>query len=184
MTEKKKIIESIEIPNEVTLSMDGHLIKVSGPKGEMTKKFAHPNIKISVKDKKVTLESIKGHSKNEKRFLMSFSSHIRNMIKGVREGFIYRLKICSGHFPMNVSVDNENIIIKNFLGEKIPRKSKIPHGAKAQVKGDEIIVESCDIDLAGETASNIEQATRVKARDRRIFQDGCFIISKPGGKSK
>src|SRR3989344_5738935 len=152
MTEKKKITESIEIPNEITLSMDGHLIKVSGPKGEVSRKFAHPNIKIDLKDK---------------IFLMSFSSHIKNMIKGVAEGFIYKLKICAGHFPMNVTIEGNNVIIKNFLGEKIPRKSKIAPGVKAQVKGDEIIIESCNLESAGQTASNIEQATRVKARDRR-----------------
>src|SRR3989338_5340767 len=179
MTEKKKITERIEIPNEITLSMDGHLIKVSGPKGEVSRKFAHPNIKIDLKDKILTIESIKKHSKNEKRFLMSFSSHIKNMIKGVAEGFIYKLKICAGHFPMNVTIEGNNVIIKNFLGEKIPRKSKIAPGVKAQVKGDEIIIESCNLESAGQTASNIEQATRVKARDRRIFMDGIWITSKP-----
>ena len=101
------------------------------------------------------------------------------MIKGVAEGFIYKLKICAGHFPMNVTIEGNNVIIKNFLGEKIPRKSKIAPGVKAQVKGDEIIIESCNLESAGQTASNIEQATRVKARDRRIFMDGIWITSKP-----
>ncbi len=179
MTTKDKIIENIEIPDGVTLTIDRHTFNVKGPKGEIFKKFVHPNIKITLKEKSLNLESVRKHSKNEKRFLMTFSAHIKNMIQGVTEGFIYKLKICSGHFPMNVSIEGNNVIIKNFLGEKIPRKSKIALGVKAQVKGDEIIIESCDIALAGQTASNIEQATRVKARDRRIFMDGIWITSKP-----
>ena len=101
------------------------------------------------------------------------------MIRGVNEGFTYELKICSGHFPMTVKKEGEEVVISNFLGEKIPRKSKIIQGVDLEVKGDMIIVKSPDREKAGQTAANLEKATFIKKRDRRIFQDGCYIVSKP-----
>jgi len=79
-------------------------------------------------------------------------------------------------------VEGDEIIIKNFLGEKIPRKAKILPNTSVEIKSNQIIVSSSNIEFAGQTAANIERATKIKKRDRRIFQDGIFIIEKPGEK--
>ncbi|MFH0936330.1 MAG: 50S ribosomal protein L6 [Candidatus Woesearchaeota archaeon] len=81
---------------------------------------------------------------------------------------------------MNVSIKENNIIINNFLGEKIPRKAKILPNVKVDIQGDIIVLESNNKESAGQTAANIEQATRITNRDRRIFQDGIFITEKAG----
>lgn len=83
---------------------------------------------------------------------------------------------------MNVSVEKGNVIVKNFLGEKMARVARILEGSEVKVNGDEIIVTSVNKETAGQTASNIEQCTRVTNKDRRIFQDGIYITQK-GGKS-
>ena len=100
------------------------------------------------------------------------------MINGVLNQYTYTLKICSGHFPMNVSVVNDKVIIKNFFAEKIPREAKILPKVEVKINGDIITVKSADRELAGQTASNIEQACRITNRDRRIFMDGIYITSK------
>jgi large subunit ribosomal protein L6 len=66
------------------------------------------------------------------------------------------------------------------LGEKIPRYANIISGVEINVKGQEITITSHDIEAAGQTAANIEKATKVRNRDRRIFQDGIYIVEKPG----
>lgn len=45
-------------------------------------------------------------------------AHIRNMINGVTKGYEYKLAIVYSHFPMNVKVEGNKIMITNFLGEK------------------------------------------------------------------
>ena len=52
-------------------------------------------------------------------------------------------------------------------------------GVKVNIQGDIIIVEGLEIEKVSQTAARIEQATRLTKVDRRVFQDGCFIIEKP-----
>ena len=178
-----KIEEKISIPEDVNIEIIENTIKVKGHKGELKRILIHPKIKFELKDNTLNLSTTKP-SQREKTMINTFKAHIKNMIKGVKENYIYKMKICSGHFPMNVSIKENNIIINNFLGEKIPRKSKILPNVKIDIQGDIIILESNNKESVGQTAANIEQATRVTNRDRRIFQDGIFIIEKAGKKIK
>jgi large subunit ribosomal protein L6 len=125
------------------------------------------------------LESKKS-SKMEKKVIHSFAAHIKNMFKGVQEPHVYKLKICSGHFPMNVSVSGQEITIKNFFGESVPRKTTLPEKAEVKVNGDEIVITSADKEAAGQAAAKIESLCRITKRDIRIFQDGCYITEKAG----
>ncbi len=175
---KEDLVKEIEIPEKVSVTL-GRKIKVTGPEGEVEKELTNPRIKIIQKDNKIILESKKA-TKQEKKVINSFQAHLRNMIKGVIEKYTYKLKICSGHFPMNVSLSNDQLIIKNFLGENTPRKLKITPNVDVKVEGNDITVTSVSKELAGQVAGSIEQLTRVRNRDIRIFQDGCYIINKAG----
>ena len=134
---------------------------------------------VEVKNGEVKFSSIKT-SKSTKKLINTFTSHMKNLFKGVEEGHTYKLKICSGHFPMTVTLKGEELEVKNFIGEKVPRILKIKPGVKVTVNGSEIIVESINKDLAGQTAASIEQLTKRPGFDNRIFQDGIYIIEKDG----
>ena len=170
--------EEIEIPEKVEISLDGNILIVKGPKGELKRNFP---LKITYDNKKISIE-IKKATKRDKNILKTTVAHIKNMIKGVLEWYKYSLQIASVHFPMNVSATKEYVIIKNFLGETKERKAFILPGVKLEIKGDIISLESPDKEAAGQTAANIETATHITSRDRRIFQDGIWIIEKAGQK--
>jgi large subunit ribosomal protein L6 len=175
---KSDIKEELSVPEKVEVKVDG-VVFMKGPKGEVSQNLNNPRITITFNDGKIMLESVKA-TKREKKILYTFATHIKNMFKGVTEGHFYELKICAAHFPMNVSVSGKDLVIKNFLGENAPRTLPIPDGVTIKVNGDIVRVESSNKELAGMIASKIELLTRVRHRDRRIFQDGIFIINKCG----
>ena len=171
--------EEVELPKGITASAKGGEITIKGPKGELSRSINTSTIKIETEGEKIMITCEKA-TKREKRMINTFIAHIENMIEGVQNPYVYVLKICSGHFPMNVAVSGETLTVKNFLGEKSPRTLKLKKGVNVKVEGDKITVESPNKDLAGQMASDIELLTVKRNRDLRVFQDGIYMIEKAG----
>lgn len=174
----KNYNEEIEVPEGVQVSLDKTILIVKGKRGEIKRDFFDPKVKIDVKNNKVLFD-IKIMTKREKMLLGTYIAHIKNMFRGISDGFTYKLKICSGHFPMNVSFKNNEFTIKNFIGEKVPRVLKVNPDVKVTIEGDLVTLESNDIGLAGQTAGSIEKLSSRPGFDKRIFQQGIFITEKP-----
>ena len=102
------------------------------------------------------------------------------MMSGANEPHKYIMKICSGHFPMNVSVAKNEFIVKNLLGEKVPRVLRLKEGANVRIEGDIVTIEAADKEIAGQVAADIKKLTRRGNYDTRVFQDGIYIINKDG----
>jgi len=105
------------------------------------------------------------------------------MVKGVTKGFTYKLKKVYSHFPINVKVEPGKVLIENFIGERSPRIAKIVGNVKVIVKGDDIEVQGLNLEEVSQTAANIEQATKIKKKDPRVFLDGIYIYEKTEGMS-
>ena len=176
---KQNIEKIIEIPEGVEVNVEGTLISVKGKEGENNRKFNIQKIGFELKDEKLRIFSNKA-SKNEKKVMNTIAAHIQNMVNGVQEKFEYKLKIASSHFPMTVDIKGNDATVKNFLGEKIPRKVNIPEGVEIESDKDTITIKSINRELGGQAAANFEKATRIPLKDRRVFQDGIFITHKPG----
>ena len=176
---KDDIVREVLLEQGVSATYTGTMLRVKGPKGEVERELFHPRVMISVEGGKVMLKVTKG-TKREKMMVGSFKAHIVNMVKGVQEAHTYLLKICSGHFPMTVTVAGQDFVIKNFLGEAVPRKVALVKGVDVKVKDTDVIITSTDKEKAGLMASKIENLCRITNRDRRIFQDGCYIVTKSG----
>lgn len=176
---KKELFQEIEIPEGIEADIDGKTVTVKGPKGEIKRKFNLYKISMEKKDGKIVVGN-KNSTKNEKRRMNTITAHIKNMLRGVKEKFEYKLKVCFVHFPSTLEIKGRKASVKNFLGEKVPREFEIPEGVEVKNEGGIITISSCDIELAGQVATTFETATRISKRDRRVFQDGIFITSKPG----
>ncbi|RLI03883.1 50S ribosomal protein L6 [Candidatus Bathyarchaeota archaeon] len=173
----------VEIPENVEVNIDGddvrgYTVKVKGPKGENSKKLKYRGVHIELTNRKIKVYSELRKNKY-KAMVGTFSSLVSNLIKGVTEGFEYKLKVFYSHFPIKVKVVGNEVLIENFLGEKHPRKAKIVGNTKVIVKDNEITVSGIDKENCGQTAANLEMVTKIKKLDPRIFQDGIYIVKKP-----
>ena len=178
---KKELYQKIEIPEGIETEITENALKIRGPEGEVEKKFNTNNLEFKKEDNKIIIGNKKA-TKKEKKLMNTIASHIKNMIKGVQEKFEYQLKICFSHFPISIEIKEKESVIKNFLGEKLPRKTKILEGVEVEVDNSIIKVRSVNKELAGQVAANFETATKIRKKDKRVFQDGIFIINKAGKK--
>lgn len=170
--------DEITIPKGVSVKLDQGVFTFSGKEGSVTKRFDLGRMNIEVGGSiKLSLEA---PNRREYATFNTITSEIRSTIYGVQNGYDYRLKIVYAHFPIKVQVKGDRVVIENFLGERYPRYAKILPGAKVTVEHDTVVVRSADLDAAGQTAANIERATRIKDYDKRVFQDGIYIIEKAG----
>ncbi len=176
---KENIKEILEIPAGIECSISDKVIKCRKDSSEFSKAIDLPRVNIKVEGSNILLESSKG-TKKELKVIKSYAAHIRNLFSGLQKKFTYKLEACNVHFPMTLKLESGNLIISNFLGEKVQRKAKILPDVDVEIKGLKIALSSHDKEAAGQTAANIEKATKIKNRDKRIFQDGIFIIEKPG----
>lgn len=172
----------IEIPTDIQVEIDNFKIKVKGPKGNLEKDFYSPlfrrDILIQKNDNKIVISS-KSEKRKIKAMLGTIESHLNNMFLGLKEGYTAKLKMVYMHFPFTVKVSGKEVLVNNFLGEKTPRKAKVIGDCKVDIQEDEIVVSGISKEDVGQTASQLEHATWIKQRDRRVFQDGLFIIKKP-----
>ncbi|PIY60246.1 50S ribosomal protein L6 [Candidatus Woesearchaeota archaeon CG_4_10_14_0_8_um_filter_47_5] len=177
--EKAPYENTIEVPEGVSVAVENSVLSIKGPKGEVRRDFRNPSLSLTHSGNALVLSSSRS-TKREKKLVGTYVAHINNLLAGVKEPFTYVLHICSGHFPMNVSVQNNVLSVKNFFGEKVPRTLKIKNGVDVKVQGTDITVTSPDIEFAGQTAADIERLSRrTKGFDLRVFQDGIYIVHKP-----
>lgn len=176
---KTELRRKLDVPKDADVTVEGKLVTVKGPKGELRRDFNNPKYNRSVSIENSDGVEIKCEDrKTFKAIAGTVEAHIKNMLLGITVGFKYRLKIVYSHFPITVAFKDGEIHIKNFLGEKGARIAKITEGCGVKVEKDEIVLTGIDIETLGQTAQRIEQACRLSGRDRRVFQDGIFLVSR------
>ncbi len=170
--------EEIIIPEGVTAQLEGKKLKVKGPKGECEKDFSKMKVNIEINGNKIVVSSVKKR-RDYYAVAKAVVKHIKNLIDGVQRGYVYKLKIVYSHFPIQVKIEKDKVRIDNFVGERFPRFAKIVgSNTKVRVEGDDIIVEGPCKEAVGQTAGNIENATRIKYKDPRVFLDGVYIYER------
>ena len=177
MTLAGKIESTIAIPGGVSVEYDGGIMKVKGPRGELSRNFAHPGIDIAVDAAEVTV-SCEYPRVKDKAMVGTYVAHVKIMIKGVTVGFTYHLKVVYNHFPMKIAVKGDRVEVNNYMGGKAPRYANIVKGCTVKINGTDITVEGNDIEACGQTSANLERATSRLGFDKRTFQDGIYIVQK------
>ncbi len=170
----------IEIPDDVSAETDHLELTVEGPNGSVTRRLWYPDIDVSVADGAVVIASENEDAKTNAT-VGTFESHVANMIHGVTDGWEYTMEVYYAHFPMQVTVEGDEVVIENFLGERAARRTPIRGDTDVQIDGETVTLSGSDKEAVGQTAADIEQLTKVTDKDTRVFQDGVYIVDKPTG---
>ena len=103
---------------------------------------------------------------------------------GVVDGFTIKMKVVYSHFPITVKVEGKKVLIENFQGERAPRICVIRGNTNVDVKGDDVIITGPVLTDVSQTAANVQQKSKVKNKDHRVFLDGIYRYSDSKGIEK
>jgi large subunit ribosomal protein L6 len=178
MVKLDRIEHIVELPDGVSASIDDGNVTITGPKGSLSRDFISSRHDI-FHEGGALLVRVDVPRRKERALAGTWNAHLKNMVKGVSEGFTYTLKALYSHFPMTLAVKGNQFVVNNYFGERVPRTSDILNGVNVKVQNKtEVVVSGMDKEAVGQTAANIERSTTIKKRDRRVFQDGIYLIEK------
>jgi large subunit ribosomal protein L6 len=179
MVQIDRIDHLVEIPEGVTATIaDNGDVCITGPKGSLSRNFKSSRVDLLQEDGGLTVR-VDIPRRKEKAMAGTWSAHLKNMVRGVVDGFSYSLKAFYSHFPMTLAVKGNEFVVNNYFGEKVPRRANILPGVEVKVSNKvEVTVSGNDKEAVGQTAANIERCATVKNRDRRVFQDGIYLLEK------
>ncbi len=161
----------LSVPAGVTVAIDGLRVRVKGPKGEVERTFRGRGLSIALNGSEVKIAG-------PLVLCNTANAHINNMLNGVTKGFSYKLKMIYAHFPIQLEVKGKELLVKNFLGEKQPRRCAIVGATKIEIKPPEVTLSGPSRDDVGQTIANLKKATKIWKRDSRVFQDGLYLIAE------
>jgi len=153
---------------------------VKGKLGSVKKDFERVGVGIAMSGRTLTVTPF-SHKKKDNVVVNTVLSLVSNMVTGVTKGYTYRLKVAYAHFPISVKTKDDKVLVENFVGERSPRVSRIVGDCKVSVDGDDVVVKGVSLEEVGQTAANLELATKIKRKDQRIFLDGVYIYAKEVG---
>ena len=143
----KKIIE---IPKGVTVTLDGSIVKVKGPKGELQRAI-HPNMKVEMTEAKVEVK--RPDDIKENRALHGLTrALIQNMVLGVSEEYKKDLDVVGVGYK--VELKGENLLLN--MGYSHPIYFIPPTGIKLEATTPtHIVISGIDKQLVGQVAAKI-----------------------------
>jgi large subunit ribosomal protein L6 len=168
---------SVELPEGVIAKYSDGSLLITGPLGKVRQDFSKIAVDLEIQGGNVNVLT-HGARRRNRAILNTARSLVHNAVAGVTKGYEYKCKVIYAHFPVNVKIQGKKILVENFYGERSPRVAEIIGDTKAEVQGEDIIVTGVSIQDVGQTAANLEQATKVKRKDQRVFLDGVYIYER------
>merc|ERR1719271_2157086 len=181
---------TLPIPDGVSVTVKGRVIRVFGPRGKLTRKFNQPiditkgtiTTKNGTTCPGIKLEIWFGRKK-DLASVKTLTSHINNMFIGVTKGFLYKMRYVYAHFPITgvINKGGHQLEIRNFLGEKRRRTVNLAGDTtvlKSEDVKDQIEVSGNNVEDVGRSCALINQACLVKNKDIRKFLDGTYVSGK------
>ena len=166
----------ITVPKGVTVDINGNEVKVTGPKGELSRQF-NPDMSISLNED--ILSVVRPSDSKEHRSLHGLTrSLLANMVEGVSQGFTKNLDIVGVGYRAEKSGDN--LVFR--IGYSHPVEVIPLPGLTLNTEGaNRIIVSGIDKEVVGEMAAEIKAIRPPDAyKGKGIRYAGEVVRLKPG----
>jgi large subunit ribosomal protein L6 len=167
--------QPLTIPSGVTVAQQGDVVTVKGPKGELSREF-RKEIGIVLEENAIvfilTAEDVFTRS-----LWGTTASHMRNMIKGVTEGYEKKLEIEGVGYRWEVKNDNVEMSIGFSHQVRIP----IPQGIAVKAEAQQLTITGINKELVGEFAAKIRAKKKPEPyKGKGIRYKGEHIRRKQG----
>lgn len=140
----------LTIPANVTVTVEGNVVTVKGPKGELSTEI-NKNITAEVKDATVVLTR---KSDNYKNFHGTANANINNMIIGVTDGFEKKLESVGVGYRFQVK--GKDLVVT--AGYSHPVDVEVPAGISIECPSNtELLIKGINKQLVGEFAANVRK---------------------------
>ncbi|MFC1790109.1 50S ribosomal protein L6 [Patescibacteria group bacterium] len=166
----------IELPDGVSVKVEGNLVEVSGPLGTITQ-VINQEIKVIVKEEKILVKR-RGDHRRAKSLHGLIRSLIANMVLGVSKGWEKKLEVHGTGY--RVQMEGEALVFS--LGFSHPVKIVPEEGIKFSASDNQrVTVSGIDKVLVGNAASRIRHVKPPDAyKGKGIRYQGEVVKLKPG----
>lgn len=173
----------ILIPANVEVSIQGNVVNIKGPKGELSKEF-HPCVRIETKETdgaKIIILTIEHEmDKNERAQWGTVRAILQNMVKGVVEPFLKQLEVNGVGY--RVQIRGKDLVLNIGFSHEVV--FKVPLGVEALVDGNIITLKGADKHLVGETAANIRRLRKPEPYKGKGIKYTEEVVRRKAGKAQ
>ena len=173
--------QPIEIPNGVSVVIDGQTIRVEGPKGNLTQDFPK-TIEVVEEDNQILINIPEDYTKQQNIDHGLFRSLIANMVLGVTEGFSKTLQIEGTGY--RAQKQGNNLVMNLGFSHQVTMED--PEGIETETPNERtIIVKGFDKQLVGLHAANIRKWRKPEPyKGKGIRYEGEYVRRKVGKTGK
>ncbi len=166
----------LTLPESVTVTVDGNVVTVKGPKGELSTTIDE-NVKVEITGNELRVHA----DENLKNIHGTTNAHIKNMIEGVTNGFEKKLEAIGVGYRFSLK---ENILVIS-VGFSHPVEMEIPEGITVELPSNtQLIVKGIDKFKVGEFAANIRKVRKPEPyKGKGIRYSDEVVIRKAGKKA-
>ena len=142
----------VAIPSGVTATVDGQMLRIKGPKGELSRSV-HPDLSVKVENGSVQVERPSDEARHKALHGLT-RTLIANMVEGVTAGYQKTLEIQGVGYKAEASKDGITV----HVGYSHPVPYRAPTGITFAIEANTVIkISGPDKELVGQVASEIRQ---------------------------
>ncbi|PZD75349.1 50S ribosomal protein L6 [Acaryochloris thomasi RCC1774] len=170
----------VEIPDKVTVTLDGQSVAVKGPKGELSRTLP-PEVLLEQQDKAIVV-SRRDESRNARQRHGLCRTLVANMVEGVSKGFERKLQIIGVGY--RAQVQGKNLVLN--VGYSNPVTIEPPEGIQVAVDGNtNVTVSGINKEIVGNTAARIRAVRPPEPyKGKGIRYEGEYVRRKVGKAGK